>query len=231
MEDKHYILKALVGSRGYGVFDDNSDHDYRGVYVVPTERILSLGYKYKGTHWIEDKAGGMDDTAYEIGHFLQLASKCNPTILNTLKAPIVEMDEWGQKLKGMFRSFLGAQQCHDAFLGYGLNQRKKMLDNKDERWHKYGAAYLRQLWYLRELFQTGDYSFVLADNWIKRVLREIKNKEWTPGRIIDQCQYMKASITYEFHPEQWKDQVPVEPNLEAINGFLIDIRKEFWDAK
>lgn len=229
MESKQFILKALVGSRGYGVFDDSSDYDYRGVYVVDTERILSLGYKYKGTQWIEDKEGGMDDTAYEIGHFLHLATKCNPTILNTLKAPVVEEDGWGKELRELFPKFLGAKQCRDAFMGYGINQQKKMLQNKDARWHKYGAAYIRQLWYLHELFHTGDYDFVLKNDWIIETVREIRDKKWSPGQIIDKCTALKADIEYAFHPEQWHDQVPAEPDLEAVNEFLISIRRGFLE--
>lgn len=230
MNDNTFILKALVGSRGYGVYDDDSDHDYRGVYVVPTERILSLGYKYKGTQWIEgDGVGKVDDTAYEIGHFLHLATKCNPTILNTLKAPVMEEDGWGKELRGMFRSFLGAKQCHDAFIGYGVNQRKKMLDNKDSRWYKYGAAYIRQLWYLHELFETGDYNFVLKDPWIIDAVRQIKDRKWSVGKIVDNCAYLMGEIEYAYHPEKWHDQVPAEPDLETVNKWLIGIRRAFLE--
>ncbi len=229
MESKHFILKALVGSRGYGVYDDDSDYDYRGVYVVDTERILSLGFKYKGTQWIEDKEGGMDDTAYEIGHFLNLATHCNPTILNTLKAPVVEEDAWGKELREMFRSFLGAKRCHDAFMGYGINQQKKMLQNKDLRWHKYGAAYIRQLWYLHELFTTGDYNFVLKDPWIIDTVRAIRDKKWTPGKIIDTCTALKGDIEMVYHPEKWHGQVPDEPDMETVNKFLINIRRGFLE--
>jgi len=223
-DEKMFILKALVGSRGYGVFDDDSDYDYRGVYVVPTERILELGHKYKGTHWVEG-VGGVDDTAYEIGHFLHLATKCNPTILNTLKAPVMEQNEWGLKLRNMFQYFLGAKQCYDAFIGYGLNQRKKMLDNKDQRWHKYGAAYIRQLWYLKELLETGNYNFILYGK-ITDYVREIKDKKWTPGKIIDMCTALKQEIEFVLRPEEWKDQVPAEPDLEKVNEFLLEIGTE-----
>jgi predicted nucleotidyltransferase len=40
-----------------------SDMDIRGVFVVPTSEILSLGYKEKSTSWIEGEKE--DQTAVE----------------------------------------------------------------------------------------------------------------------------------------------------------------------
>lgn len=202
-QEKTFILKALVGSRGYGVFSEDADYDYRGVYVLPTQKILSLGYRYRGTHWIEDKAGGVDDTAYELGHFLQLAVKCNPTILNTLKAPVVKITEHGEGLRKLFPYFLDMQRCYDAFKGYGLNQRKKMLNNKDNRWHKYGAAYARQLWYLLDLFGRGDYDFIVKGTEIEHVIREIKAGKWSSGEIIDRCNDVIALIDEKIKKDGW----------------------------
>ena len=81
------ILKVLVGSRAHKLDDKDSDYDYRSVYVTPTSNILSLNAKYSKTNWIE---GNIDNTSYEIGHFLHLATKCNPTIMEVFKTPIVD---------------------------------------------------------------------------------------------------------------------------------------------
>lgn len=223
--EKVVILKALVGSRGYGVFGEKSDYDYRGVYVIPTTKILSLGYKYKGTHWVEDKEGGIDDTMYEIGHFLQLATQCNPTILNTLKAPIVEANVWGRSLIDKFCYFMDAKRCYDAFTGYGLNQRKKMLDNKDNRWNQYGAAYVRQLVYLRDLFRDEDYSFVIIDPEFKKVVRDVKDKKWSPGKIIDYCSKLRQEIDDIVETQGWPE---FGNDIEKVNEFLINVRRAHW---
>lgn len=57
---KTVILKALVGSRAHGLHTETSDYDYRGVHVLPTRDILSLGFKYSGTSWLE---GDVDETS------------------------------------------------------------------------------------------------------------------------------------------------------------------------
>jgi len=223
--EKEIILKALVGSRGYGVFDEKSDYDYRGVYVIPTKKILSLGFKYKRTQWLEDKERKLDDTMYEIGHFLQLAVNCNPTILNTLKAPIIEANVWGRSLVEKFPFFLDAKRCYEAFIGYGLNQGKKMLDNKDNRWEKYGAAYVRQLVYLRDLLKTGDYSFVITDPELKEIIWDIKKKKWSPGKIIDYCWKVRAEIDSFIRERGWPR---FQGNIDKINEFLMFVRKSYW---
>src|SRR3990167_7324772 len=103
------ILRVLVGSRAHGLAGPDSDYDYRGVFVRPTSELLSIGAKPYLTQWTEaDKAKGekLDDTAWEVGHFLQLATHCNPTILEVLAAPRVDegsdWSSWGTDLRGLF---------------------------------------------------------------------------------------------------------------------------------
>ena len=85
------ILKVLVGSHAHGLATEGSDVDYRGVYVSPTSEILSLSntkVRGKNTHWVEGE--NEDATSYELGHFLFLALKCNPSILEVFMAPRVD---------------------------------------------------------------------------------------------------------------------------------------------
>ena len=222
--EKKVILKCLVGSRGYGVYDENSDYDYRGVYVLPTRVILSVGFKYKGTHWVEDKKAGKDDTMYEIGHFIELALKCNPTILHTLKAPVEASNEYGEELRRLFPYFIDPKRMYDAFVGYGVNQRKKMIENKDGRWNKYGAAYIRQLFYLSQYVNTGDYSFELEDYYAETI-RQIRNGELSPGEILDLCNDYIDSIDGQIEREGYPQSV-YDPSM--VNVFLLRVRKENW---
>ena len=111
--EKEIILKVLVGSRAYGLADENSDYDYRAVYVLPTSKILSLEYRYKGNDWIE---GDEDNTAYEIGHFLKLAVNCNPSILEIFKAPVAYAMEDGVKLRELFPYVWNPKGVFDAFV-------------------------------------------------------------------------------------------------------------------
>jgi hypothetical protein len=93
---KHVILKSLVGSQAHGLAGPNSDYDYRGVFIVPTDELLSVMPKYDNTSWIEGKE---DNTAHELRDFLQLAIHSNPSILETLVSPVKEEDSWGAELR------------------------------------------------------------------------------------------------------------------------------------
>lgn len=228
---KVILLKCLVGSRGYGIYDEDSDYDYRGVYIVPTEELLKLGYKYKGTHWIE---GDIDNTSYELGHFLHLASKCNPTILHTLKAPIVESYfGWGKSLRKLFPHLLDFKQCYNAFTGYGMNQRKKMIENKDDRWNKYGVAYIRQLYYLWDLIRYGDYKFEITEDKLEgnhrvSTLRHIRSGKWTAGQILDYAARLKNAIDFCIDADDLFDNPPFKQDMDTVNWFLLWARKQFW---
>jgi hypothetical protein len=85
------ILVGLSGSRAYGLSHDGfidpetgepvppSDTDTRGVFVLPTEEILSLG---KSKELVEQVS---TDTKYdEVERFLSLCMKCNPERLEML---------------------------------------------------------------------------------------------------------------------------------------------------
>ena len=217
---KKVILKVLTGSRAHKLHDKDSDYDYRSVYVLPTSDILSLGYKYKGNDWTEgDKH---DNVSYEIGHFLQLATKCNPTILEVFRAPIVEATEEGRKLVELFQYVWSPKQAFDAFVGYGLNQRKKFLDKKDNRQNKYAVAYIRTLWNLIELLETGTFNIEIKQEELRKILLKYKKGIYTPGDIINQAEYFTklARIALE--------DCKQKPNLEKVKQFLLDIRKESW---
>jgi len=218
--DKTIILKVLVGSHAHGLADENSDTDYRAVYVLPTSKILSLGYNYKGNDWVE---GDEDNTAYEIGHFLMLATKCNPTILEVFKAPNTESTEDGIKLRALFPFIWNPSDAFNAFLGYGLNQRKKFLDKKDNRQNKYAVAYLRTLYNLCQLLETENFDVFIPPGDFRNMLARFKNGNYSPGEVIDES---------EFLIDQAKKLVgecekgPADMN--KVNEFLLDVRRKYW---
>ena len=150
--NERIILKVLVGSRAHKLHDDTSDYDYRGVFLHPTKELLKINAPKVTTNWKEGKSKQAEDnTMWELGHFLHLATHCNPTILEVFKAPIESSTDIGDSLRKQFPRVWNSKGVMDAFIGYGLNQRKKFLKQKDDRPHKYATAYLRtlvQAWYL-----------------------------------------------------------------------------------
>jgi predicted nucleotidyltransferase len=226
-ETKTQILKVIVGSQAHGLATPESDFDYRGVFVIPTEKILSLGSKTMQTSWIEGKD---DDTSWEIGHFLSLATHCNPTILETFLAPTLNAkdenlfeEKWGGELRALFPHIWNSTDVKNAFIGYGFNQRKKFLEDKDNRAPKYAAAFLRTLFNAYELLSTGTFHVDLRGTEIYDTVKNFKEGNYSRGEVIDACYTWQTKVedVYRKNPNK-------EANLEPVNEFLLKVRRKFW---
>lgn len=215
------ILKVIVGSQAHGLATPESDFDYRGVFLEPTTEILKLGGHVTNTKWIEGKE---DNTSWELSHFLHLATKCNPTILEVFLAPTVgPYPSEGEELRSLFKHVWNSKAVRDAFVGYGMNQRKKFLEDKDSRPSKYAAAYARTLFNAWELLTTGRFNVRIADTEVGHVVRAFKNGDYTYGEVIDFCREWERMVD-----QAYKDNPKKETNLEPINEFLLKIRKKNW---
>lgn len=221
------ILKVLVGSKAHGLDTPSSDSDYRGVFVVPTSSILSIGVgKPQQTSWIEGKD---DDTSWELGHFLHLACHCNPTILETFVAPIHSTTSEGTNLRNLFHSIWSPTRVRDAFMGYGINQRKKFLEDKDARGPKYAVAYLRTLYQARELLANRSLPVDVRGTEVYTTLR--KWKSWTKeqidyGEVIGKCKEWENRVNeaYEHHMAH----NPQTPDIDKVNQYLLKVRYNNW---
>lgn len=226
--NKIQILRTIVGSQAHGLATPKSDFDYRGVFVIPTSELLSLGGNVKTTSWIE---GSDDDTSWEIGHFLNMATHCNPTVLETFLAPRerfmgaqeTRTDKLGRELQELFPHVWNSTDVKNAFIGYGLNQRKKFFDNKDSRAPKYATAYLRTLYNAYELLSTGTFNVNLEKTPVYELCKQFKAGDYTPGEVINECFKWETEVlkAYKANPDK-------KSNLEPVNEFLLKVRKEFW---
>jgi len=232
MEEKEVMFKCTVGSQAHGLANPDSDFDYRGVFIVPTRDILSLGNTIKTTSWIEGKD---DDTSWELGHFLHLATKCNPTVLEVFLAPVESINskhvEDVLELRSLFPDIWNSQYVRDAFIGYAHNQRKKMLEDKDARPHKYAAAYMRVLYQAEELLRAGTFTVRIADTPIGEYVRAVKNKDdshfdISKGAIINKCNELEWHVRAAFDENPYK-----ETNVEKVNDFLLRMRHKYWGGE
>lgn len=215
------ILKVVVGSHAHGLVTPTSDIDYRGVFVNPTEEILKIGGDKRKTNWHE---GEDDSTSWEIEHFLSLSVRSNPTILETYLTPIVEdCDDWGMELGDLFSCVWSSKYVKDAFIGYGLNQRKKFLDNKDSRANKYAAAYLRTLYNGYELLTTGTFTVRIIDTEVGFWVKKWKEGDFGIGEVMEICSYWQKKLENAYTTGTEKNA-----DIDSVNNFLLRIRKNFW---
>lgn len=214
------ILKTIVGSQAHGLATPKSDFDYRGVFLVPTSEFMKLGGTMKTTSWVE---GNDDDTSWEVGHFLNMAVHCNPTVLETFLAPVDEADFWGEELRTLFSYVWNSTDVMNAFIGYGINQRTKFFKNQDNRAPKYAAAYLRVLFNAQELLNTGTFTVNLKDTEIYEQVKRFKNGEYEVGEVIQACFEMETRVL-KAHQKNPNKKTEFKP----INDFLLKIRKANW---
>lgn len=220
------ILKALVGSRAYGLYREDSDWDWRGVFVQPTREILSLLNRPRTIQWLEGKE---DFTNYEIGHFLMLAVKSNPSVLELLVSPQTETPtihgrNWGAELRALFPYLYDPEDAFRAFTGYSLNQRKKLMDDKDGRKWKYALAYIRTLHNLADLLRTGEFSLAITRPERLNALERIRDGLMSVGEIVDLAEtWTEFARTALCAAESRQD-------LGRVDDFLLDVRQAFWEA-
>ena len=82
LEDHDLIIfKAIVGSQSHGTATENSDIDYRGVFMLPLEDVLNYNYVPQ----VSDEMN--NETYYELRRFLELVEVNNPNIIEILATP------------------------------------------------------------------------------------------------------------------------------------------------
>jgi len=95
--EQFIIYRCVVGSRAYGLDNDESDTDHRGIYLAPAELQWSL---FGAPEQFEDNAA--QSCYWELQKFLIMALKANPNILESLYSPMVEkVTPLGEELLAM----------------------------------------------------------------------------------------------------------------------------------
>lgn len=127
------IIECIVGSTSFGLNTEQSDVDVRGVYMLPMEERI----KFNAEDQVADE---MNNNVYwEVGKFIQLLNKANPSSLELLHSPdrcILKGKPW---LEFFRKTDFLTMQCQDTFVkyaqsqmqrAYGLN--KKVFDPQPE---------------------------------------------------------------------------------------------------
>lgn len=231
------VLRALCGSRAYGLHNEKSDYDYHSVYVVSTRRLLSIGSEIKASVRIE---GDEDSHAWELRHFLELAMKGNPTILETFVAPKIEIPRVhisgsdydniyiGKMLKRVFPLVLSKRAIYDSFRGYASSQVHLFKkEGSDRRKLKAALAYLRTMYHGSQLLGYGTYDTEI-DPAYRITLMQFKEAEVFTDDLMAKFNYLseiaEESITLAYN----NSPLPEQANLEEVNNFLINIRRNCW---
>ncbi len=167
------IYRCVVGSKAFGLDDENSDTDRRGIYLPPAE-----------VHWSmfgvpeQIKSRETEECYWELRKFLMLALKANPNILECLFTPLVEYaDPLAEELLSIRRIFL-SKLVYQTYNGYVMSQFKKLeADSRttgEIKW-KHAMHLIRLLLQGIEILREADLIVRVADN--REKLLSIKRAE------------------------------------------------------
>jgi uncharacterized protein len=216
--EKLVIYRCVVGSRAYGLDNDESDTDRRGVYLAPAELQWSL---FGAPEQFEDNA--TQSCYWELQKFLTMALKANPNILECLYSPIVEkMTPLGEELVAMRQAFL-SQMIFQTFNGYAMSQFKKVdqdLRNSGEIKWKHAMHLLRLLLTGAATLREGRVPVRLEshrDRLLAVKRGEIRWPEVNAWRI---------ELHHDFERALSETKLPERPDYEVANEFLLKARRQ-----
>lgn len=211
------IYRCVVGSRAYGLDNDDSDVDRRGIYLPPAEMHWSL---YGVPEQLENPE--TEECYWELQKFLTLALKANPNVLECLYTPLIEhADPIARELLDMREAFL-SKLLYQTYNGYVLSQFKKLeadLRNRGEiRW-KHAMHLIRLL--LSGIVALRERHIPLRVDQQREQLLAIRRGELSWEAINK----WRLNLHREFDKEYGATALPQRPDYEKADALLVKARR------
>jgi uncharacterized protein len=113
------LFQCVAGSHAYGLASEESDIDHRGVFIAEKDSFLRGDFP-------EDVSNETnDDVLYEVGKFIRLLAKSNPTVIELIAMPPDSIQKGSDWMASIDHSKVLSKQCKDSFAGYALSQIRK----------------------------------------------------------------------------------------------------------
>ena len=214
---RHVIYRCVVGSRAYGLDDQESDTDRRGIYLPPADRHWSL---YGVPEQLENPA--IEEVYWEAQKFVILALKANPNVLECLYTPLVEeASPLARELLEMRAKFL-SRMVYQTYNGYVTSQFKKLqadIRNKGQVKWKHVMHLLRLLIGGVQTLETGQVPVHVGPH--REKLLAIKRGE-VP---FEECEAWRLELHRRFDAALLTTTLPERPDYAAANDWLIRARR------
>lgn len=215
--NERVIYRCVIGSRAYGLEDDQSDTDRRGIYLPPAELHWSL---YGIPEQLENEE--TQEAYWELQKFIVLALKANPNVLECLYSPIVEFaTPLAEELLAMREAFL-SKLVFQTYSGYVASQFKKMqtdIRNQGRVKWKHVMHLIRLLISGIDVLREGKVTVEVGQQ--REQLLEIKRGE-VPFAEADAW---RKRLQVEFEQAFQQTTLADRPDYERVNAFLIRARK------
>ena len=221
---RYVIYVCQVGSKAFGLAQEDSDDDIRGIFLPPARMHWSL---YSIPEQIELVNDGRDEVYWEIEKYVRLALKANPNLLETLWTPIViQADDIANRLRDIRSSFL-SKHIYKTYSGYVLSQFRRMkntMDRKQEYKTKHAMHLIRLLHSGIHALKTRE---ILIDVKHHRdELLSIRAGEMSFAQVSERA----FELDREFQQAFDETDLPEQPDFQAVDEFLIDARKSAMES-
>jgi hypothetical protein len=118
------VIDTIVGSRAWGVADEGSDEDRKGVFVLPTPWTTGLVDPPLDLSSLDGS-----QSYWEIGKAIRQALRADPNTLEMLFASPIVVDPMGEELVAMRAAFV-SQEIYGSFGRYALSQLDRLEHNQ-----------------------------------------------------------------------------------------------------
>ena len=216
------IYRCIVGSQAFGLSDEKSDTDRRGIYLPPADLHWSL---YGVPEQIEPHRTGPEadtaETYWELQKFLVMALKANPNILECLHTPLVEYaSPLAQELLASRKAFL-SKLIFQTYNGYVMSQFKKL--EQDLRAHsqikwKHAMHLIRLLLSGITALREGELRVRLDEH--RETLLQIKRGEMPWGQLNS----WRLALHKDFEEAFVSTALHERPDYAWANAFLLKAR-------
>ena len=216
----YIIYRCKVGSKAFGLDNEDSDDDLRGIFLPPANRQWSL---YKVPEQIEVKTDVDDEVYWEIEKFFKLALKANPNILETLWTPIVlDSSPIGEKIRTNRSAFL-SNHLYKTYSGYVLSQFRRMKNSYEKTGkykNKHAMHLVRLLYSGIGALKTGEIMVDVSQH--REQLLEIRNGKFE----FEEIRQIALELDRQFQDAFEHTSLPDQPDFALVDLMLIEARKQ-----
>lgn len=211
------ILSGTVGSHAYGLAREGSDLDTLGIFSASMVELTSLDWNSHKETYTTASPVGDDETYHEVGKYIRLALKCNPTV-----SELLWLDEYqiqtpsGQLLVDCRTAFLSEKPARNAYLGYASAQLSKFSGLGFKPKHARHA--LRLVRQGATLLQEGRLDVFVPDPQVYWDF-DVMSPEDSLNLLTKEFAKFEES-------SQKKSVLPDEPDREKVSDVLTRIRMD-----
>lgn len=241
----HSLFCCLAGSRAYGMNEEDSDWDYRGIFAYPSEHFWGV-YQYQDEkEWKCDRPPTTPKIVvvqpidaeckfFEIGKVIRLALAGNPNVVELGLMPAIfgggphpAFDPFLKRWEELFVSI----RVFSAYQGYAIGQLKKLradLSQRGEiRW-KHAAHLIRLLHSGTHCLKTG-HIMVQPGGSVLPMLRLMRQGQIMQSSFEEVCRIYEDEFEAAFREAREKKLLPPDGKKDEAQRLLVVLRQQLYE--